>query len=170
MNSSNRFAEVGRVALLGIAAWALAEGAIGQQASAQPSFPLYCAGPLNTGGNTTPFTWANQGAGAAAPAAGHCAWADRGPEGTEIQAGGNVIIGIIDITVRSGDTCKKERVTKIEEGKWLEIGVFRDVSQSNHLVLTQVVGFVTPVSGKFDSDVKLPPPVLCADAPPNPPK
>ena len=54
-------------------------------AVAQTSYPLYCQGPLTksaptpppTGPTTTPFIWASTGAGAQAPGAGECAWADR---------------------------------------------------------------------------------------------
>src|SRR5262252_6322533 len=62
-----------------------------------PAYPFYCAGPLTTGApsggeTTTPFQWASTGAGAANPAPGQCAWADRAPRGSEIQSGGGNVI------------------------------------------------------------------------------
>jgi hypothetical protein len=102
----------------------------------QPSFPLYCQGPLVTSGSLnpqTPFKWAKEGAGAANPGPGECAWADRGPRGTEIKSGdGNVISGILN------------QLANLGAGKFSEIGVYRDPNVSNDLVVTQLVGIVTP--------------------------
>jgi subtilase family serine protease len=96
------------------------------------SYPLYCKGPLVTTGTSTPFKWASQGAGAASPGAGECAWADRGPQGTEIQSGNsNVIEGAL------------KQVANLPAGKYAEIGVYNDPT-GNHMVVTQIVGLVTP--------------------------
>jgi len=58
-------------------------------AVAQAAFPLYCQGPLKGEGFTAPFKWSKEGAGSGEgtqyPGQGECAWADRGPRGTEIQ-------------------------------------------------------------------------------------
>jgi hypothetical protein len=57
------------------------------QAPAQePSFAVYCRGPLSTfrteGGKVirTPFKWAKEAATKENPGPGECAWADRAPE------------------------------------------------------------------------------------------
>jgi len=63
-------------------------------AVAQATYPLYCQGPLTGNGIKAPFKWAKEGAGAQDPGPGECAWADRGPRGSEIQTSsppGNVI-------------------------------------------------------------------------------
>ena len=64
------------------------------QAPAQdPSFAVYCRGPLRTfrteGGKviTTPFKWAKEAATKANPGAGECAWADGPPQGIESKPG-----------------------------------------------------------------------------------
>jgi hypothetical protein len=101
-----------------------------------PSFPLYCQGPLNTSTAPTPLTafkWSSKGAGAASPGPGECAWADRGPQGTEIKSGNsNVISGYLN------------QVANLPAGRYAEIGVYRDPNAGNDLVVTQVVGVVTP--------------------------
>lgn len=66
-------------------------------AQAMSGFPLFCHGGGNmkaeilTNGRSvevdTTFTWAVQGAGTEPPKRGQCAWADRGPQGSEIKAG-----------------------------------------------------------------------------------
>jgi hypothetical protein len=102
----------------------------------QPSFPLYCQGQLTTSASLepqTPFKWAKEGAGAAPPGPGECAWADRGPRGIEIKSGGgNVIAGFLN------------QLANFPAGKYSEIGVYRDPNADNDLVVTQLVGFVTP--------------------------
>jgi subtilase family serine protease len=104
-------------------------------------FPLYCQGPLVTKSGSTPFKWASKGAGAVAPGPGECAWADRGPRGTEIKSGdGNVIAGDLG------------EVKSLPAGKFAEIGVFND-PHTHDMDLTQVVGFVTPA---FSSKPELP--------------
>jgi hypothetical protein len=112
----------------------------------QPSFPLYCQGPLETSPAPTPqthFKWAAKGAGAAAPGPGECAWADRAPRGTEIKAGNaNVIDGYLN------------QYANLQAGKYLEIGVDRDANTSNNLVVTQIVG--GPISPPFSASVTLP--------------
>jgi hypothetical protein len=102
----------------------------------QPSFPLYCQGPLSTSASLepqTPFKWAKEGAGAASPGKGECAWADRGPRSIEIKSGGgNVIYGFLN------------QLANLPDGKFSEIGVYRDPNVDNDMVVTQLVGFVTP--------------------------
>jgi len=65
-----------------------------EQAPAQePSFAVYCRGPLRTfrteGGKVirTPFKWAKEAATKANPGAGECAWADGPPQGIESKPG-----------------------------------------------------------------------------------
>jgi subtilase family serine protease len=100
-------------------------------------FPLYCQGPLDTKSGSTPFKWASKGAGAAAPGPGECAWADRGPRGTEIKSGDSNLI--------AGDLGE---VKSLPAGKFAEIGVFND-PHTHDMDLTQVVGFVkAPFSSK----------------------
>ena len=103
---------------------------------ARPSYPLYCQGPLTTSSALTPLTpfkWASQGAGAATPGPRKCAWADRAPRGTEIKAGGsNIISGYLN------------QVTNLPAGKFMALGVYRDPAAENDMVVTKVVGFVTP--------------------------
>ena len=104
-------------------------------------FPLYCQGPLDTKSGSTPFKWASKGAGAAPPGPGECAWADRGPRGTEIKSGdGNVIAGDLG------------EVKSLAAGKFAEIGVFND-PHTHDMDLTQIVGFVKP---PFSSKPELP--------------
>jgi hypothetical protein len=102
----------------------------------QPSFPLYCQGPLSTSASLNPqtaFKWAQKGAGAANPGPGECAWADRGPRSVEIKAGGgNIISGFLN------------QLANLPAGKFSEIGVYRDPSVGNDLLVTQLVGFVAP--------------------------
>jgi subtilase family serine protease len=99
------------------------------------AYPLYCQGPLTTSSAPTPLTsfkWASQGAGTASPGPGECAWADRAPRGTEIKSGdGNVISGTLN------------QVANLPAGKFAEIGVYNDAT-SNDMVVTQIVGLVTP--------------------------
>lgn len=100
--------------------------------SGVPAYPLYCEGPLTTTANSTPFQWASQGASAALPLPGQCAWADRAPYATEIHSGGgNVIVGGID------------QVANLSIGKFGEIGVYFDPATTD-LIATQVVGLVKP--------------------------
>src|SRR5580693_10651136 len=84
-----------------------------------PAYPLYCQGPLTTGApsggkTTTPFQWASVGAGAANPAPGQCAWADRAARGVEIQSGGNVICDW------------SSAMQSVPAGTFVEVGVARD--------------------------------------------
>ena len=134
-------------------------------AEAQPSYPLYCRGPLTTqdpahpgklqGPTTTKFTWAVAGAGKSPPGAGECAWADRAPRGSEIQAGhGNVLCDVdySDTTIQN-----------LPANQFWEVGVYRDETAHNCLRVTQYVGIVTP---PFSANPVLPP----QPAPPPPPK
>jgi tyrosinase len=103
-----------------------------------PAYPLYCQGPLTTGApsggeTTTPFQWASVGAGAANPAAGQCAWADRGPRGVEIQSGGGNVICDWSGAMQS-----------VPSGAFVEVGVARDPLVSNCMHLFRYIGTVTP--------------------------
>jgi len=102
----------------------------------QPSYPLYCQGPLKTSTALTPLTsykWASEGAGAKAPGPGECAWADRGPRGIEIKSGdSNEIMGYLN------------QFANLPAGKYMEIGVYRDPDFGNDMMVTKIVGFVTP--------------------------
>jgi hypothetical protein len=102
-----------------------------------PAYPLYCQGPLTTGApsggeTTTPFQWASVGAGAASPAPGQCAWADRGPRGTEIQAGGNTICDW------------SSAMQSVPAGTFVEVGVARDPIVGNCMHLFRYIGIVSP--------------------------
>jgi hypothetical protein len=104
----------------------------------QPSYPLYCQGPLNTSTAqvptpTTVFKWASTGAGAEPPGPGECAWADRPPRSIEIHKGDTgIIFGYLN------------QVANLPAGKYSEIGVYRDPAFGNDLNVTQIVGFVSP--------------------------
>jgi len=104
--------------------------------ASQPSYPLYCRGPLATKGApgaVTDFKWAKQGADKASPGAGECAWGDRAPRGSEIKAGdGNAIWGYLN------------QLTNLPEGKYGEIEVYRDPRLDNDLVVTRIIGFASP--------------------------
>lgn len=102
------------------------------------SYPLYCQGPLTTIGNSTAFQWASVGAGSAPPGPGQCAWADRGPRGSEVYV--TVIFGPLGA------------VANLPPGRFAEIGVHRDTIR-NQLDVDQVVGFVSP---PFSSSPTLP--------------
>ena len=113
-----------------------------------PAYPMYCAGPLTTGpavaGQTaTPFQWASVGAGAANPAPGQCAWADRAPQTIEVQpGGGNVICDF------SG------AMPSVSAGTFVEVGVILDPLVNNCMHLVHYVG---PVSPPFSPTAALPP-------------
>jgi hypothetical protein len=103
-------------------------------AVAQPSYPLYCQGPLTTsaptppptGPTTTPFIWASTGAGAQAPGQGQCAWADRAAGGAELVNGnGNVICDNVGL------------IASVPAGQYWEIGVYRDQTSNNCMRITQ---------------------------------
>jgi tyrosinase len=103
-----------------------------------PAYPFYCAGPLTTGApsggqTTTPFQWASTGAGAANPAAGQCAWADRAPRGSEIQSGGGNVICDFSSAMQS-----------VPAGTFVEIGVARDPIVGNCMHLARYIGPVSP--------------------------
>lgn len=99
------------------------------------SYPLYCQGPLVTSSGTnplTPFKWSSEGAEDASPGPGECAWADRGPRGTEIKSGGgSVISGALN------------EVANLPAGEYAKIGVHHD-QESHDMVVTRVFGLVTP--------------------------
>ena len=80
--------------------WFAADWVTNAQAPAQePSFALYCRGPLNTfrteGGKVirTPFKWAKETAIKENPGAGECAWAERPPQATDKPGEGGAIMG-----------------------------------------------------------------------------
>ncbi len=103
------------------------------------AYPLYCRGPLVTTGDSTPFKWASEGAGAQNPGPGECAWADRAPRGSEIKSGdSNTISGYLG------------SFANLPSGEYLEVGVFNN---GDVLVATQVVGNVKP---PFSSSPTLP--------------
>jgi hypothetical protein len=69
-------------------------------------------------------------------------WADRGPRGTEIKSGdSNVIYGYLN------------QVANLPAGKYAELGVYRDPNIDNDMVVTQIVGLVSP---PFSASVTLP--------------
>jgi hypothetical protein len=113
----------------------------------QPSYPLYCQGPLKASTAQVPtptltFTWSNHGAGTKAPGPGKCAWADRGPEGSEIHPGNTgVIYGYLN------------QAARLRAGQYSELGVYSDANFGNDLNVTQIVGLVSP---PFSSSPVLP--------------
>jgi hypothetical protein len=102
----------------------------------QPSFGFYCQGPLETTSGSPPvtrFTWATQGAGAKPPGKSECAWADRGPRGTEKKSGNtNVILGYLNAQ------------TNLAEGKFMELGVYNDPAADNDMVVKEPPKPLTP--------------------------
>ena len=85
MIKSRWFAAAGASALCFATVWLTNVPAPAQE----PTYPLYCRGPLKTshtdGGKTikTGFKWAKESALKERPAAGQCAWADTTPPGFE---------------------------------------------------------------------------------------
>jgi len=69
-----------------------------QTPAQEPSYPIYCRGPLNTfrtdGGKVirTPFKWAKDAALKDRPGASQCAWADSTPPGFESKPGDSAVI------------------------------------------------------------------------------
>ena len=117
-------------------------------ASPVPAYPLYCQGPLTTGSpsggeTTTLFTWAPTGAGAANPAPGQCAWADRAARGIEIQPGGGNVICDFSSAMQS-----------VPAGTFVEVGVARDPLVNNCMHLARYIGTVSP---PFSAVPALPP-------------
>jgi len=111
--------------------------------STQPSYPLYCQGPLSltyapdTVSNwtlpATFFTWGTVGAYWQAPAPGHCTWYDRGGRGTEINsAGGNYLLGYLD------------QFTTMTQGEYAKFEVYRDTNYGNAMMVTNIDGQVWP--------------------------
>jgi hypothetical protein len=100
------------------------------------SYPLYCHGPLSTSHAPVPLTkfkWASVGADTTPPGPGECVWADRGPRGTEIKSGDtNELWGWLD------------EVANLPSGDYAEFEVYRDPYESNDIVVTKIVGFVSP--------------------------
>jgi len=89
MFKSRWFAMAGASVLCFAAVWA----ANAQAPAQEPSFAVYCRGPLRTfrteGGKVirTPFKWAKEAATKENPGAGECAWADGPPQGIETTPG-----------------------------------------------------------------------------------
>ena len=113
-----------------------------------PAYPLYCQGPLTTGApsggkTTTPFVWAATGAGAAAPGAGQCVWADRPARGSEIQLGGGNVICDFSSAMQS-----------VPAHTFVEVGVARDPLVNNCMHLARYVGAASP---PFSAVPALPP-------------
>jgi hypothetical protein len=138
------FVSIGTILLLA----ASFNDAAAQNPQFVPAFPLYCAGPLTTsapsgGETTTPFQWASVGAGAAYPAPGQCAWADRGPRGSEILSGGGNVICDFSGAMKS-----------VPAGTFVEVGVARDPLVNNCMHLARYLG---PVSPPFSAVPALPP-------------
>jgi hypothetical protein len=102
------------------------------------SYALYCRGPLSTTRAQVPtprtvFKWASTGAAKSPPGPGHCAWADRTGRGGEIHKGDtDIILGYLN------------QVANLPAGKYSEIDVYTDPAFGNDLVVTQIVGLVSP--------------------------
>ena len=96
----------------------------------QPSFGFYCQGPLKTARGAPPltrFTWAAQGAGAGPPGQGECAWADRGPRGTEVKLGNiNYISGYLN-----------NFTNNLRPGNYMKLGVYNDPAADNDMVIKE---------------------------------
>ena len=109
-----------------------------QTPTQEPSFPLYCRGPLSTlrsdGGKAirTPFKWAKEAAIKEQPGAGECAWADGPPPGIESKPGdGGTLVGNLGPfdTLPEG-TIGKVCVAKANNAK---------SGQNNDLIVRQVL-------------------------------
>jgi hypothetical protein len=137
-------------------------GAVAQ--STPPSYPLYCKGSLTAVSTQPPnsllitttikFTWSSKAASVRAPGQGRCAWADRGPRGTEL--GINTLHGVNNIPSNIG----QNSLTSVSKGEYVEYGVYRD-PENRYMVVTQIVGLAHP---PFSSNLSLPP----VPAPPPP--
>jgi hypothetical protein len=57
----------------------------GARANAQPSYPVYCRGPLSKTSASATWIWAAKPAKEAAPLPGQCAWPDRLPRAGEMM-------------------------------------------------------------------------------------
>jgi hypothetical protein len=146
------------------------------------AYPVYChaGGTMRTeildqGGSVevdTSFTWASAGAGAQPPAAGECAWADRGPRGDEIKSkNGNflcdkagsefhAIFGAGHATENSGEnqplsmapvvvefpgSAEFAYVPGIVSGDgYYKFAAYRDPSEGNCLHVTKFLGSANP--------------------------
>jgi hypothetical protein len=94
--SVSRLVTVAGAAALGFVA--ILAAANTQAPAQEPSFALYCRGPLNTlrsdGGKVikTPFKWAKEVAMKERPGAGQCAWANAQPPGIESKPGESAVM------------------------------------------------------------------------------
>ena len=113
----------------------------------QPSFGLYCLGPLITTNWTTfeltSFQWASTGAHAKAPGPGQCTWYDRGPRPGEIRPGNSGIIygfvnNHVDVSGSMGN------FGNIPAGQYVVYDVYTDPNIDNYLVVTAIPGFAKP--------------------------
>lgn len=101
----------------------------------QPSFGFYCQGPLKTTSGSPPatrFRWATEGAGTKPPGQGRCAWADRGPRGSEIKGNSNILLGYLNAQ------------TNLAAGKFMELGVYNDPAADHDMVVKQPPKLLTP--------------------------
>jgi hypothetical protein len=127
----------------------ISSACVGQTLTVSPSYPLFCQGPLHTSDQRTHFQWSKKGAGTEAPAPGQCAWADRGPRGSEIKDGfGNTLDGELDVC--NGD------FANLSAGKYIELGVHNNQTE---LSIYSVYGYVKP---PFSSSPTLPQTPACA--------
>jgi Peptidase A4 family len=102
----------------------------------QASYAFYCQGPLQTSPAPkpeTPFKWSSKGAGIAPPGAGECAWADRGPRGTEVKTGdSNVISGYLNDEAN------------LAAGKYMKLGVYNDAALNHDMVVREAPAPAAP--------------------------
>jgi hypothetical protein len=108
-----------------------------QAPAQQPSFALYCRGPLNTfraeGGKVirTPFKWAKEAATKERPGPGECAWADRPPQDPEKPGEGGAIVGNLGpFDSVPDETVAKICVTRVSNPS---------SGQNNNLVVREVI-------------------------------
>jgi len=134
MFKSRWLAMAGASVLCFVAGWV----ANAQTPAQEPSFALYCRGPLNTlrseGGKVirTPFKWAKEAATKERPGAGQCAWADSPPPGIESKPGDN---GALLGNLGPFDTLPVGTIGKVCVSKASN----PSSSQSNDLVVRQII-------------------------------
>jgi hypothetical protein len=106
-------------------------------AVAQASYPLYCQGPLTGSGIKAPFKWASEGAGTQNPGEGQCAWADRGPRGTEIQTPSGALPG--NVLCLPGKNTVGLNWFSLKAGQFYEWCAFRDPTYDNCINVSNTV-------------------------------